>query len=234
VNPSQFGPQEDLAKYPRTLDADLDRLASCQIAPGALWVFAPTDSEVYKPGHGTWVEPQGVALPLEGRLRPGHFRGVATVVLKMFNMVQPHKAFFGRKDFQQLRVIEQMAEDLDLSVEIVGCPIVREADGLALSSRNIYLNTVARAQARVLSQALELARQLVAGGERKAAAIAAAMVTLLEAAGNADAGPVKIDYVALVDPRTLEDVHTVSGPTLAALAVRVGSTRLIDNCLLEA
>ena len=165
VNPSQFGPHEDLAKYPRTLQADLEKLAACDTE----FVMAPGDAEVYRPGHATWVEVGAVAEPLEGRCRPGHFRGVATIVLKLLNMIQPDVAYFGQKDYQQAAVIRRMVADLDVPVEIRVCPIVREPDGLAMSSRNVYLSPDARQRATVLWQSLELARQLVARGERDAA-----------------------------------------------------------------
>jgi len=224
VNPSQFGPGEDLATYPRTMQADLAALAAFR----ADLVFAPSDEEVYRPGHATWVEVGGVAEPLEGACRPGHFRGVATIVLKLLGMVQPDAAYFGQKDFQQARVIQRMAADLDLPVTIRVCPIVREPDGLAMSSRNRRLSPAARQRALVLWQSLLLARDLVARGERRAAVIAAQMREMIEIADDA-----RIDYIALVDPDTLRPVETVAGPTLAALAVKIEDTRLIDNCLLE-
>lgn len=223
VNPTQFGPTEDLAKYPRTLQADLDLLAGC----GTDFVWAPADAEVYRPGHATWVEVGAVAEPLEGECRPGHFRGVATIVLKLFNAVQPDAAYFGQKDYQQAAVIRRMAADLDVPVEIRVCPIVREADGLAMSSRNRYLSQSARRRALVLWQSLQLAAGLVAGGERRAAVIAQRMREVILTAGDA-----RIDYIALVDPETLQPVETIARPILAALAVRIENTRLIDNSLL--
>jgi pantoate--beta-alanine ligase len=223
VNPSQFGPHEDLAKYPRTLQADLEKLAAC----GTEFVMAPGDAEVYRPGHATWIEVSAVAEPLEGRWRPGHFRGVATIVLKMLNMIQPHVAYFGQKDYQQAAVIRRMVADLDVAVEIRVCPIVREPDGLAMSSRNVYLSAGARQRATVLWQSLELARQLVARGERDVAAIARQMTERILAADAT------IEYVAMVDPDSLVAVGQITGPTLAALAVRFDGTRLIDNTILE-
>jgi pantoate--beta-alanine ligase len=223
VNPSQFGPNEDLSKYPRTLDADLALLTDC----GADLVFAPTGDEVYRVGHATWVEVGSVAEPLEGAFRPGHFRGVATVVLKFLNMVQPDVAYFGQKDYQQALVIRRMAADLDVPVAIRVCPIVREPDGLAMSSRNRYLSPAARRRALVLWKGLQLAGKLVEEGQRDARAIAARMRELIETAEDA-----RIDYVALVDPETLEPVETIAGRTLAALAMKIENTRLIDNCLL--
>lgn len=223
VNPSQFGPQEDLAKYPRTLAADRALLGGL-----ADVVFAPADTQMYRPDHATWVEPAGAALPLEGQFRPGHFRGVATIVLKLLNLVQPDVAYFGQKDYQQAAVLRQMVADLDVPVELKVCPTVREPDGLAMSSRNRYLSPAGRQRALVLWRSLELARQLVAAGQRDAAAIAAQMRSLIATAADA-----QIDYVALVDPQSLQPVTRLTGPTLAALAVRIDGTRLIDNCLLQ-
>jgi pantoate--beta-alanine ligase len=224
VNPTQFGPQEDFSKYPRTLDADLDLLAGC----GAEVVFAPRDDEVYPPGCTTCVEVGGVGEPLEGQCRPGHFRGVATVVLKLLNMVQPDAAYFGQKDYQQAVVIRRMAADLNLPVAIRVCPIVREPDGLAMSSRNRYLSPAARQRATVLWRSLQLAVELVEQGERDAHKIAAQMQSVIQTAEDA-----RIDYVAIVDPETLLPVERITGKTLTALAVKIENTRLIDNCLLE-
>jgi len=223
VNPSQFGPGEDLAKYPRTLDADLELLAGC----GADLVFAPTDKEMYRPGHSTWVDVGPIAESLEGVCRPGHFRGVATVVLKLLNMVRPDAAYFGLKDVQQLLVVHRMAHDLDLPTAIRPCPTVREPDGLAMSSRNRYLSPAARQRALVLWKSLRKARELVEQGERDAASIVRQMRAVIETAEDA-----RIDYVALVDPETLEPIETLAGPTLAVLAVKIENTRLIDNCML--
>jgi pantoate--beta-alanine ligase len=222
VNPSQFGPHDDLARYPRTLAADLEKLATC----GTDFVLAPDDAEVYPPGHATWVEVGSVAEPLEGRFRPGHFRGVATVVLKMFNMVQPDAAYFGQKDYQQSAVIRRMVADLNAPVEIRVCPIVREADGLAMSSRNVFLSADARQRATVLWRSLELARRFVAQGQRDTACIQRQLTEMIVAAGG------QIDYVALVDPESLAPVTRVDGPVLAALAVKFDGTRLIDNVML--
>jgi pantoate--beta-alanine ligase len=225
VNPSQFGPNEDFFKYPRTLDADLALLAGC----GADLVFAPSTEEMYPARHATWVEVGPVAEPLEGAFRPGHFRGVATIVLKLLNMVQPDMAYFGQKDYQQALVIRRMAADLDLPVAIRVCPIVREPDGLAMSSRNRYLSPSARQRAIVLWKSLQLAGKLLAEGERSAGTIAARMRELIETADDA-----RIDYIAVVDPETLEPVETIAGRTLVALAVTIERTRLIDNWLLVA
>jgi pantoate--beta-alanine ligase len=224
VNPSQFGPNEDLAKYPRTLENDLALLAGC----GVDLVFAPDNAEMYQPGHAAWVDVGSAAEPLEGVFRPGHFRGVATVVLKLFNMVQPDAAYFGQKDFQQALVIRRMAADLDVPVAVHVCPIVREPDGLAMSSRNRYLSPAARQRALVLWKSLQRAGELVEQGHCDTEAIAAQMRAMIETAEDA-----RIDYIALVDPETLQPVKTITGRTLAALAVKIENTRLIDNCLLE-
>ena len=224
VNPSQFGPSEDLNQYPGTLEADLDALARYEVP----LAFVPSNEEVYPGGFATWVEVGSVAGPLEGACRPGHFRGVATIVLKLFGMVQPDVAYFGQKDYQQALVIRRMVEDLDVPIAIRVCPIVREPDGLAMSSRNAYLDPARRQRAVVLWKSLCLAGELVERGERSAAVIAEKMRELIQQAEDA-----KIDYVALVDPDTLEPVSEIRGLTLFALAVRIGGTRLIDNCLLE-
>lgn len=224
VNPSQFSPNEDLAKYPRTLDNDLALLGTCCTN----LAFAPNNDEVYRPNHATWIEVGEVAEPLEGVCRPGHFRGVATIVLKLLNMVQPDAAYFGQKDFQQSLVIRRMVTDLDVPVTIRVCPIVRESDGLAMSSRNRYLSPAARQRALVLSKSLQLADTLVAQGNRNATEIAARMRDVIETAEDA-----RIDYIALADPDTLQPLETITGRTLAALAVKIENTRLIDNCLLE-
>jgi pantoate--beta-alanine ligase len=191
-------------------------------------VFVPSDDEVYPTGYDTWVEVGSVAEPLEGQCRPGHFRGVATIVLKLFNMVGADVAYFGQKDFQQALVIQRMAVDLNVPIEIRVCPIVREADGLAMSSRNRYLTGAARQRSGVLWKSLCLAGDLVQQGERRASVIAEEMRRLIE--GVVDT---RIEYIALVDPQTLQPVETIASTTLTALAVRVGATRLIDNRLLE-
>jgi len=224
VNPTQFGPQEDFARYPRTLEADLELLAGA----GGDLVFAPADAEVYRAGHDTWVTPGRVAEPLEGQCRPGHFRGVATVVLKLLNMVGPDMAYFGHKDYQQAVVIRRMVEDLSVPVAIRICPTVREPDGLAMSSRNRYLSPDARARALTLWKSLSLAADLVRQGQTDASQIVQRMREVLNAAA-----PVQIDYVALVGPETLEPVEQIRGPTLAAVAAKIDGTRLIDNCILR-
>jgi len=225
VNPEQFGPQEDFARYPRPLARDLELLAAenCDL------VFAPAKDEIYPPGFSTYVEPPAVAAPLEGNCRPGHFRGVATVVLKLLNLSSADVAYFGQKDYQQSLVIEHMVRDLNLPLKIAVCPIVRESDGLALSSRNRYLSTSERQQALALSRSLRRAEELVTVGQRDAAAIAAAMHQELSSAGIE-----RIDYATVADAQTLAELNRLDRPAVALVACFVGTTRLIDNCLLPA
>jgi pantoate--beta-alanine ligase len=223
VNPTQFGPQEDFLRYPRDLQADLQKLVPLSVD----LVYAPPVEEMYGPGFGTFVDVAAVTSVLEGAFRPGHFRGVATVVLKLFQQVAPDVAYFGQKDYQQTVVIRRMVEDLDLGVKIVVCPTVREPDGLALSSRNVYLSPEERQQALVLWRSLQLAHRLVSEGEQRASVILGAMRGLFAAEPD-----VRLQYAALVDPDNLADVPLVTAPTLAAVAAFVGTTRLIDNRLL--
>ena len=223
VNPIQFGPNEDLERYPRNLDGDCAIAREC----GVDIVFTPTAAEMYPAGFQTSIRVNDLALPLCGASRPGHFDGVATVVTKLFNIVQPDLALFGMKDFQQLAIIRRMVHDLSLPVEIVGMPIVREADGLAMSSRNAYLSPDERRSALCLSRAIRLVRERYAAGEHTAGALLSAAQELIEAEPAA-----VIDYLELRDSATLETVSTVSDGTLMALAVRIGATRLIDNTLL--
>jgi pantoate--beta-alanine ligase len=225
VNPTQFGPNEDFQKYPRDLAKDQAYLES----GGVDCLFYPSAAEVYPPGYRTSVEVTGLQDKLCGRSRPGHFRGVATVVLKLFEVIRPDLAFFGAKDAQQVLIIRRMAADLDLDVEIVTCPVVRESDGLALSSRNAYLDPEERKAALVLSTSLRWAERSVAAGERDAARLVAGIRSVIEAEPLA-----RIDYVEAVDPETLEPVAEVRGEVLVALAVFIGSTRLIDNARLRA
>ncbi len=220
VNPTQFGPNEDFSKYPRDLAKDSAYLKEA----GVDALFYPEAAEIYPPGYRTSVEVEGLQDKLCGRSRPGHFRGVATVVLKLFDIVGPDFAFFGAKDAQQVLIIERMAADLDLDVEVVTCPIVREPDGLALSSRNAYLGPAERRAARVLSTSLRWAEKAVAAGERDAARLVAGIRGVIEAEPLA-----RIDYAEAVDPGTLEPVAELRGEVLVALAVFIGSTRLIDN-----
>jgi pantoate--beta-alanine ligase len=226
VNPTQFGPGEDYQRYPRDEARDLAMLE----AEGVDVAFLPSADEMYPPGFCTWVEVQGpLTERLEGASRPGHFRGVATVVLKLFNLVQPHRAYFGEKDAQQLRVIRRMVADLNLPVEIVPCPTVREPDGLAMSSRNVYLSPEERQQALALSRALELARRLVREeGLRDAAELRQRLESFLRCSPG-----VELDYVSVAHPETLAELERIEGPALVLLAARVGPARLIDNALIE-
>jgi pantoate--beta-alanine ligase len=224
VNPTQFGPKEDLSRYPRTLDADLTALSTAHCD----FVLIPTAADMYPACFSTYVEPPAVAQPLEGVCRPGHFRGVATVVLKLFHLIPADFACFGLKDYQQLAVIRRMVEDLALPIEIVACPTVREADGLAMSSRNRYLSPAERQQALALPRALDRAEQLLDAGEHDAATIVKEMRRILTTAGIT-----RIDYAVLADPETLAEKLSVDGPTVALIAAYVGTTRLIDNRLLN-
>jgi pantoate--beta-alanine ligase len=224
VNPKQFGPNEDFSKYPRTFESDSEKLQQA----GVDALFAPEAAEIYPAGFSAYVNVEGLSERLEGRSRPGHFRGVATVVMKLLQIVQPNFAYFGRKDAQQSRIITQMARDLNLDTEIVVCPIVREPDGLALSSRNAYLNAEERKAATVLHRALEVARNELAAGVRDALQLQAVLHRVL--------GPEKlahVDYAEIVDAETFEPVMRVGKPCYVVLAVFVGKTRLIDNLYLE-
>ena len=225
VNPTQFGPNEDFEKYPRDTNRD-DEL--CRTA-GVDLVFRPSVRSMYDPDHSVFVDELSLSKGLCGRTRPGHFRGVATVVAKLFNIVLPQLAVFGQKDAQQVRVIEQMVRDLNFPVEVVVAPIVRESDGLAMSSRNTYLSVDERTRACSLYRALCLARGLVAGGELGAAALRDRIRACIEEG----AAPVEIDYIDVVDYRTLAPVARIESVTLAAVAVRIGRTRLIDNIILS-
>jgi pantoate--beta-alanine ligase len=221
VNPTQFGPNEDLEQYPRNLAGD-QRL--CEEA-GVDIIFHPTKGEMYPEGYATWVEVEGLTGGLCGRSRPGHFRGVCTVVAKLFDICGPDRAYFGEKDAQQLAVIQRMARDLDLRVRIIPCPTVREADGLAMSSRNIRLSPEERAQAPALFGALGAARDLVLQGERDAAQLEGAMRSIL--AAEAPLG--RVDYVEIVRADNLTPLSSVAGDCVVAVAVWFGGTRLIDN-----
>ena len=223
VNPAQFGPAEDLASYPRDEARDLALLE----AEGVDAVFAPAPEEMYPEGFRTYVTVEKLTVRLEGASRPAHFRGVTTVVLKLLNIVQPRRAYFGRKDALQLAVVGRMARDLDVPVEIVGMPIVREPDGLAMSSRNVYLSPDQRRAAPVLSRSLGLAEELYEGGERDAGALRSAMAALV--AGEPLAA---VDYLSVADSETLEELERIDRPALVSLAVRFDSTRLIDNTTL--
>ena len=223
VNPAQFGPAEDYTRYPRDLDRDCEALAAFE--PEA--VFSPEPSAMYPAGFGTYVEPGRVAQGFEGCLRPGHFRGVATVVLKLLNLVTPDVAYFGQKDFQQTAVLRWMMADFNISIRLVICPTVREPDGLALSSRNAYLDPDDRRAAPLLYRSLCRARELFQDGETRAGVLAAAMLAVLGAEPRA-----KVDYAAVVRPDTLEPPGQVTPGCVALVAARVGPARLIDNVIL--
>ncbi|MFZ1139530.1 MAG: pantoate--beta-alanine ligase [Candidatus Sulfotelmatobacter sp.] len=223
VNPTQFGPNEDLAKYPRSFECDRELLER----EGVEVLFAPSVEEMYPAGAVTWVTVEGLSGKLDGRSRPGHFRGVTTVVAKLFHVIEPDTAFFGQKDAAQVAIIRRMVRDLNLPVEIVVCPIVREPDGLAMSSRNAYLDPEQRKRALLLHGSLLHVQRLVDAGEREAAKLVVAGREAFAAEGS-----VRLDYFELVDPDTLDPVEDISGGALAAVAAFVGSTRLIDNILL--
>jgi len=225
VNPTQFAPTEDLAAYPRDLPRDLRLLEEA----GVDLVWTPPPAEVYPAGFQTYVTVEEVTQPLEGAVRPGHFRGVTTVVAKLFNVFQPDRAYFGQKDAQQAAVIKQMARDLDFPLEIVVCPIVREADGLAMSSRNVYLTPEQRAAAPVLHRALCAARNAWLAGAREGERLRRAMRDVLDAEPLA-----RVDYVSAADPATLAELGDATGGVLLSMAVRIGRARLIDNLLLGA
>ena len=224
VNPTQFGPGEDLASYPRDIEADA-RL--CEAA-GAHLVFHPAPEDMYAPDFCTWVDMRSLSETLCGRTRPIHFRGVCTVVSKLFHIVAPDRAYFGQKDAQQLAIIRRMVRDLNFDIEIVGCPIVREADGLAKSTRNTYLNPEERRAALVLSRAVFLGRDMMEKGEREASVVLSAMKACIEKEPLA-----RIDYVDMVDASSMQPVARAEGPVLCAMAVYIGSTRLIDNFSFE-
>ena len=223
VNPAQFGANEDLSKYPRDLERDFSL-----IEPYTDLVWTPSAETMYPQGYQTWVEVEAVTRRLEGTMRPGHFRGVTTIVAKLFNGVQPHKAYFGQKDAQQVAVIRQMVRDLNFPVEIVVCPITREPDGLAMSSRNVYLDVEQRKAATVLFRSLSAAKDLYEGGERDAENVRRKMKEVL--AGEPLAEP---QYVSCADYDTLEELDAIKGKALLSMAVFFGKTRLIDNFVLE-
>ncbi|MDM7995798.1 MAG: pantoate--beta-alanine ligase [Acidobacteriota bacterium] len=222
VNPSQFSAGEDFGKYPRTLQKDLDLLQSL----GVDLVYCPAVDSVYPAGYQTWIDVTDISAPLEGQCRPGHFRGVATVVAKLFNSFQPDKAYFGQKDAQQVAVLKRMVRDLDFPVDLVVCPTVREPDGLALSSRNSYLSAEERKAATVLYRALNEAKSCYEGGERCADVLRDRMRSVLRSEPLA-----KEQYVSVADPETLRELDTIERNALFSMAVRIGATRLIDNFL---
>ncbi len=222
VNPTQFGPKEDFSKYPR----DFERDAQMAQSVGVDVIFYPSDQEMYPSGYQTYVNVEKVTQNLCGASRPGHFRGVATICCKLFNIVKPHIAIFGKKDFQQLAAMKRMVSDLNMDLEIIGMPTFREPDGLAMSSRNVYLSPEERPSALTLVKSLKLAQKLYAAGERKASKIIDEAQKLIKSAMNTE-----IDYIKICDASTLEDVEDIQGETVMALAVRVGKTRLIDNAV---
>ncbi|KRQ86740.1 Pantothenate synthetase [Caloramator mitchellensis] len=224
VNPTQFGPNEDFERYPRDEERDkkICMNAGCDI------MFIPDKDDMYGDNYSTYIDVFNLTEGLCGASRPGHFRGVATVVTKLFNIVKPDRAYFGQKDAQQLAVIKRMVKDLNMDVEVIGCPIVREDDGLAMSSRNTYLNQDERKQALVLYKSLKLAEKMINEGERNANKIKEEMINLIKTAKDA-----KIDYVEFVDVENLKPVEIVEGEVLIALAVKIGKTRLIDNMTIK-
>ncbi|MFN3282706.1 MAG: pantoate--beta-alanine ligase [Pseudothermotoga sp.] len=223
VNPTQFGPNEDYKSYPRDLNRDLSMLEKEQVD----FVFAPEVEEMYPKGYSTYVNEESLSRYLCGKSRPGHFRGVCTVVTKLFNIVKPHRAYFGQKDAQQFRVIRRMVRDLNMDVEVIECPIVREPDGLAMSSRNVYLSTQEREQALALNRALKLAESLHKSGEKNASRIIEKMTDYLSTFDK-----LKIDYIEIVDEESLEPVTRIDNKVIVALAVWIGKARLIDNVIL--
>ena len=220
VNPTQFGPNEDFTKYPRPLERDLALLRS----RGCELVFVPEAAEMYPEGYGTSIDVGPVAVPWEGAARPGHFAGVATVVLKLFECVPADRAYFGRKDYQQTLVVKRMVADLNLPIDVRVCPIMRDADGLALSSRNVYLSLDERRRALALSQSLRLAEEIISSGERDALVVRERMLAHI-----ASVGGVGVEYVAIVRDGTVDEIAQINGPVTIAVAARVGTTRLIDN-----
>ena len=220
VNPTQFGLHEDLSRYPRTLEDDLEGLA----AAGADFVFLPQESHLYPTGFSTFVEPPAVSLPLEGTIRPGHYRGVATIVLKLFNLIPATTAFFGRKDYQQLLTIQKMVEDLNVPIRVEACETIREKDGLALSSRNRYLSPEDRFRAVGIYRSLQAALKVFESGVHETAALDAVLTQTLRE-NSID----HIDYARVVDAQTLQEIESVSSQAVALIAVRLGATRLIDN-----
>ena len=225
VNPTQFSQTDDLSRYPRDLDRDLTLLRE----EGVDLVYAPSPQEIYPPGFDTWVEPGALADRLEGAARPGHFRGVATVVTKLFNLVRPDRAYFGQKDGQQVLVIQQLVRDLNMGVEIVVVPTVREPDGLALSSRNAYLTPEQRKAASVIYRALARARELLGQGVSSGEELRSAVRRVLEEEPLVE----QIEYVSLADCGTLEELEVLAGRAMISVAVRLGQTRLIDNLILD-
>lgn len=225
VNPTQFGPTEDFSRYPRDLERDT-QLAS---NTGTDYIFAPATQAMYPSDYHSFIEIEQITRVLEGKSRPGHFRGVATIVAKLFNITKPHVAVFGQKDAQQVVVVRQMVRDLNFDIELVVCPIVRESDGLAMSSRNTYLTQEQRSQAPILYASVKLAEKLIHGGERSAAAVIRRMSDLISKNTTG-----VVDYISIANATTLEELLECKGALLVSLAVRFGNTRLIDNIILQA
>jgi len=223
INPAQFGPKEDLSKYPRDLDRDLKMIEPI----GTDLVWLPTPEIIYPKGYQTWVEVEAITHPLEGEMRPGHFRGVTTIVAKLFNCVQPQKAYFGQKDAQQAAVIRRMSLDLNFPIEIIVCPTVRESDGLAMSSRNVYLSGDQRKAATVLYRSLSTAKEIYEGGERNADMIRRKMKDVLSEEPLAE-----VQYVSCAGYDTLKELSTINEKALLSMAVFIGKTRLIDNIVI--
>ncbi len=223
VNPAQFGPKEDLSKYPRDLKRDLEMLEKV----GTDVVFFPSDKEMYPDDYDTWVEVDKLTKRLEGASRPTHFRGVTTIVNKLFNIVEADNAYFGQKDAQQALVIQKMVKDLNMNVRVVVCPTIREPDGLAMSSRNVFLTTEQRKQATVLNRSLQLAKDLFTKGERNADKIKQQMTKLIQKEPLA-----VIDYISIADPETLKELDTITHQALVSMVVKFGNTRLLDNAFL--
>jgi len=223
VNPTQFGPKEDLTTYPRDIPRDLTMLKKA----GTDIVFIPSVKEMYPDGYDSWVEVENLQKRLEGASRPTHFKGVTTVVAKLFNIVQAENNYFGQKDAQQLLVIKKMAKDLNMNLNVIACPTVREPDGLAMSSRNTYLTPAQRRAAPVLYKSLQMAKQLYDKGERDAGKIRQAMIKLLQTEPEG-----QIDYVSIADTGTLQELEVIQGQALVSLAVKIGKPRLIDNIIL--
>lgn len=223
VNPTQFGPNEDFESYPRDTERDLKMLE-----PYTDIVFMPGADDLYPAGYNSWVVVEGMTDKLEGASRPTHFRGVTTIVAKLFNIVRPTRSYFGQKDAQQLAVIKKMVKDLDMNLEVIGCPTVREPDGLAMSSRNAYLKSDERKAATVLYQSLKLAENLYSEGERNAVKIRHEMTSLIRQQPAAN-----IDYISIADNETLDEVDEITKPVLVSLAVKIGKPRLLDNLVLE-
>jgi pantoate--beta-alanine ligase len=224
VNPRQFGPSEDFAKYPRTLSSDIEKLESAVVH----YLFLPEAKDIYPQNYSTYVNVDGLSERLEGRIRPGHFRGVSTVVMKLLQIVQPQFAYFGRKDAQQAAIISRMAKDLNLDAEIVTCPIEREPDGLAMSSRNVYLNASDRQSATVLHRTLQAAQLLLQNGTRDALSLQSAMHRVLQEEPRA-----KVDYAEIVDAETFEPLTHINCKAYVLIAAKFGETRLLDNMLVD-